>query len=90
LIVESGFIFSIFERITNFPSITPEVRDIGKGIIERDIEAMVPGKQESIVLYCGGGYRSVLAADALQRMGYENVRSMVGGNSCVAGSRVPP
>lgn len=54
-------------------------RHLGKGIIERDIETMVPGKQESIVLYCGGGYRSALAADALQQMGYENVLSMEGG-----------
>ena len=52
---------------------------LGKGIIERDIESVVPDKQDSIVLYCGGGYRSVLAADALQQMGYENVLSMDGG-----------
>jgi len=52
---------------------------LGKGILERDIESVVPDKQDSIVLYCGGGYRSVLAADALQQMGYENVLSMDGG-----------
>ena len=52
---------------------------LGKGIIERDIESVVPDKQDSIVLYCGGGYRSVLAADALHQMGYENVLSMDGG-----------
>lgn len=52
---------------------------LGKGIIERDIESVVPDKQDPIVLYCGGGYRSVLAADALQQMGYENVLSMDGG-----------
>ncbi|MDH4344060.1 MAG: rhodanese-like domain-containing protein, partial [Nitrospira sp.] len=51
----------------------------GKGIIERDIESAVPDKQDSVVLYCGGGYRSALAADALQQMGYGNVISMDGG-----------
>lgn len=52
---------------------------LGKGIIERDIETMIPEKQAAIVLYCGGGFRSVLAADALQQMGYANVVSMDGG-----------
>lgn len=54
-------------------------RHLGKGIIERDIETVVPGKTDDIVLYCGGGYRSALAADALQQMGYVNVISMEGG-----------
>jgi rhodanese-related sulfurtransferase len=54
-------------------------RHLGKGIIERDIEAVAPNKQDHIVLYCGGGYRSALAADALQQMGYVNVISMAGG-----------
>lgn len=48
-------------------------------MIERDIEKTVPDTSAAIVLYCGGGYRSVLAADALQRMGYTNVESMMGG-----------
>ena len=52
---------------------------IGKGVIERDIVAKVPDKSEEVVLYCGGGYRSALAADALQRMGYQRVRSLIGG-----------
>ena len=52
---------------------------LGKGIIERDIEGRVPDKKTELILYCGGGYRSALAADALQRMGYENVYSMAGG-----------
>ncbi len=52
---------------------------LGKGIIERDIETMIPEKQAAIVLYCGGGFRSVLAADALQQLGYTNVLSMDGG-----------
>lgn len=54
-------------------------RHLGKGIIERDIETLVADKRASIVLYCGGGYRSALAADALQQMGYSNVTSMDGG-----------
>jgi rhodanese-related sulfurtransferase len=52
---------------------------LGKGVIERDIETRIPGKDEEIVLYCGGGYRSALAAEALQKMGYTNVASMAGG-----------
>jgi rhodanese-related sulfurtransferase len=52
---------------------------LGKGIIERDIEAKVPDKGETLVLYCGGGYRSALAADALQKMGYQNPISLDGG-----------
>jgi len=52
---------------------------LGKGIIERDIETTVPDKDAELILYCGGGYRSALAADALQRMGYTNVFSMAGG-----------
>jgi rhodanese-related sulfurtransferase len=52
---------------------------LGKGIIERDIETAVPDKNTELILYCGGGYRSALAADALQRMGYTNVFSMAGG-----------
>ncbi|HEY2785505.1 MAG TPA: rhodanese-like domain-containing protein [Fimbriiglobus sp.] len=52
---------------------------IGKGVIERDAEKKIPDPAASIVLYCGGGYRSALAADALQIMGYSNVISMDGG-----------
>jgi len=52
---------------------------LGKGIIERDIEASVPDKSTELILYCGGGYRSALAADVLQTMGYTNVFSMAGG-----------
>ena len=53
--------------------------DVGRGIIERDIESLIPDKEASIILYCGGGYRSVLAADSLQQMGYRHVISMDGG-----------
>lgn len=57
----------------------PGARHLGKGIIERDIEATVPDFDTEIVLYCGGGYRSALAAYNLQQMGYKNVVSMDGG-----------
>ena len=52
---------------------------LGKGVIERDVERTIPDHDSEIVLYCGGGYRSALAADVLQRMGYKNVLSMDGG-----------
>jgi len=52
---------------------------LGKGVIERDIETRVPDKNAEIILYCGGGFRSALSADSLQKMGYRNVTSMAGG-----------
>jgi len=52
---------------------------LSKGIIERDIEKKIPDTSAEIVLYCGGGYRSALAAENLQKMGYQNVLSMAGG-----------
>lgn len=52
---------------------------LGRGIIERDIEGVVPDHDAQIILYCGGGYRSALAADNLQKMGYRNVISVAGG-----------
>ncbi len=57
----------------------PNAIHLGKGIIERDIEERVPDTAAPLVLYCGGGYRSALAADNLQKMGYTNVISMDGG-----------
>jgi rhodanese-related sulfurtransferase len=57
----------------------PGAIHLGKGILERDIEKQVPDPASEIVLYCGGGFRSALAADNLQRMGYTNVLSMDGG-----------
>jgi rhodanese-related sulfurtransferase len=57
----------------------PGAIHIGKGVIERDIEEKIPDVNAPVVLYCGGGYRSALAADALQTMGYTNVVSMDGG-----------
>ena len=52
---------------------------LGKGILERDIERTIPEPGTELILYCGGGYRSALAAEALQKMGYTNVFSMAGG-----------
>lgn len=52
---------------------------LGKGVIERDVETRVPDPGTELLLYCGGGYRSALAVDALQRMGYTNVASVAGG-----------
>ncbi|HCA59471.1 MAG TPA: sulfurtransferase [Blastocatellia bacterium] len=52
---------------------------LGRGVIERDIVGQIPNMDKEIILYCGGGYRSALAADMLQKMGYTNVFSMAGG-----------
>ena len=57
----------------------PGAVHLGKGVIERDIEQTIDDLAATLVLYCGGGYRSALAADALQKMGYTNVISMDGG-----------
>ena len=57
----------------------PSAKHLGRGILERDIETVIPDKTREIVLYCGGGYRSALAAESLQKMGYVNVKSMAGG-----------
>jgi rhodanese-related sulfurtransferase len=62
---------------------------IGKGVIERDIEAKVPDPATPLVLYCGGGFRSALAADTLQKMGYTNVVSMDGGWSAWVKAGLP-
>lgn len=57
----------------------PGAIHLGKGVIERDVESVIPDVNAEIVLYCGGGYRSALAAENLARMGYTNVVSMDGG-----------
>ncbi len=62
---------------------------LGKGIIERDIETKVPDKSTTMVLYCGGGFRSALAADALRQMGYENAISLDGGWRAWTGAGLP-
>lgn len=62
---------------------------LGKGIIERDAETVIPTKDQTLVLYCGGGYRSALAADALQKMGYTSVYSLDGGWRAIEPSGIP-
>ena len=57
----------------------PGALHLSKGVIERDIETKVPDPATPVVLYCGGGYRSILASEVIQRMGYTNVKSMAGG-----------
>ena len=57
----------------------PEAVHMGRGVIERDIETQVPETSTKMILYCGGGFRSALVADNLQKMGYTNVESMDGG-----------
>ncbi|RLS54384.1 MAG: sulfurtransferase [Planctomycetota bacterium] len=57
----------------------PGAIHLGKGIIERDIESRIPNTEQELILYCGGGFRSALAADNLQKMGYKHVISMDGG-----------
>ena len=52
---------------------------LGKGVFERDIESLFPDPNAEIIMYCGGGYRSVLTCDVAQRMGYKNVSSLIGG-----------
>ena len=62
---------------------------MGRGIIERDIEEAIPDKETELILYCGGGYRSALACDNLQRLGYRNVHSMDGGWTAWQASGAP-
>ena len=67
----------------------PGAIHLGKGIIERDIEQRVPDTGAKVVLYCGGGFRSALAADNMQKMGYKNVESMDGGWRGWTGAGLP-
>jgi rhodanese-related sulfurtransferase len=62
---------------------------LGKGIFERDLEKTVPDPSVDIILYCGGGYRSALAAEAAQRMGYKNVFSLAGGYKAMQAANWP-
>ncbi len=64
-------------------------RHIGRGVLERDMERLVPHRDREIVLYCGGGFRSALAADNLQKMGYRRVFSMAGGIRLWREKRLP-
>ncbi len=61
-----------------------EAQHLGKGIFERDLEAKFPVKDRELILYCGGGFRSALTADAAQKMGYTNVWSLDGGYKAMA------
>lgn len=61
-----------------------EAQHLGKGIFERDLEAKFPAKDRELILYCGGGFRSALTADAAQKMGYTNVWSLDGGYKAMA------
>ena len=76
---EPFLLFDVREESEFAAGHIPGARSLGKGIIERDIESIVPDFGQEIVLYCGGGFRSALAADNLQKMGYTNVISMDGG-----------
>jgi rhodanese-related sulfurtransferase len=66
-----------------------EAIHLGKGILERDLEKTVPDADHEIIMYCGGGYRSVLTAAAAQKMGYRNVYSLVGGYKGMVQSHWP-
>jgi rhodanese-related sulfurtransferase len=76
---ETFLLFDVREESEWARGHLPQAEHLGKGILERDIEQRVPDPSTEIVLYCGGGYRSALAADNLQQMGYTNVWSMDGG-----------
>lgn len=67
----------------------PHAVHLSKGIIERDIEKQVPDQDTLIVCYCGGGYRSALVADNLQKMGYRNVKSLAGGYRAWCQKKLP-
>ena len=62
---------------------------LGKGVLERDIEEVVSNKHSEIIMYCGGGYRSVLTCEVAQRMGYTNVFSLIGGYKAMVASGWP-
>jgi rhodanese-related sulfurtransferase len=66
-----------------------EAIHLGKGILERDLEETIPDTNAEIIMYCGGGYRSVLTADVAKRMGYKNVASLIGGYKGLAAANWP-
>lgn len=76
---EKLVLFDVREESEYAAGHVPGAKSLGKGIIERDIESLVPDIEQEIVLYCGGGFRSALATDNLQKMGYTGVISMDGG-----------
>jgi rhodanese-related sulfurtransferase len=66
-----------------------EAQHLGRGVLERDIERTFPDKSKEIIFYCGGGYRSILAAEVAQRMGYTNVSSLIGGYKGLVAAQWP-
>ncbi len=76
---ESFYLVDVREESEWAKGHLPGATHLGKGILERDVEKRIPDLEADVVLYCGGGFRSALAADNLQKMGYVNVRSMGGG-----------
>ena len=66
-----------------------EALHLGKGVLERDLEKMIPDVNTEIIMYCGGGYRSALACDAAQKMGYRSVHSLIGGYKAMKDSGWP-
>jgi rhodanese-related sulfurtransferase len=66
-----------------------EAVHLGRGILERDIEKLIPDQEAEIIMYCGGGYRSVLAAETAQKLGYRNVSSVIGGYKGMAEAKWP-
>jgi rhodanese-related sulfurtransferase len=66
-----------------------EAKHLGKGILERDLEKLYPDANAEIIMYCGGGFRSALTCDAAQKMGYKNVRSLIGGYKAMVAAGWP-
>ena len=66
-----------------------EAIHLGKGILERDLEKTIPDPDTELILYCGGGFRSALSADAAQKMGYKNVTSLIGGYKGLVAAKWP-
>jgi rhodanese-related sulfurtransferase len=86
---ESFSLYDVREESEYAAGHLPGAKSLGKGIIERDIEQLVPDFDQELVLYCGGGFRSILAADNLQKMGYTNIISMDGGYRAWKEARYP-
>jgi rhodanese-related sulfurtransferase len=66
-----------------------EARHLGKGVLERDLEKMIPDVNTEIIMYCGGGFRSALSCDAAQKMGYRSVHSLIGGYKAMVNANWP-
>lgn len=86
---EAGQLIDVREESEFAAQHAAGARHMSKGIIERDIETTFPDKSTRLVLYCGGGYRSALATDNLQKMGYDNIISLDGGWRAIEASDLP-